>query len=262
MMGLPVEDDGLVEGGDEAHREVSLAPPALRRAAPRGSAYFRPINILFILTFFAFGLSPGASAQNVTVDGVPDAQRRLQEDLERTDSTAFRARIESLLQSGGDVAYTDVLRDPDNIDLNFRFAQTQIRQGNIRGASATLERILLLDPTRPDVRLLYAVVLFRLDNLTDAERELRAVRDLPMKPELRSEVDSLLDQIDQRRRRLRAELLVNMGIQYDWNGNSAQYSNTRLFSDTPVSLSRTPTSATVNSRPTAPSRCPPTTISD
>ncbi len=188
---------------------------------------------MFILAFFC----AGASAQNVQIEDLPDAQRRLQEDLERTGDASYRARIERLLDSGGDVTYADVLRDPDNIALNYRFAQTQIRQGNIRGASATLERILLLDPQRPDVRLLDAVVLFRLDNLNDAERELLAVRDLPMRTELRSEVDGLLDQIGQRRKRLRAELLVNFGVQYDWNGNSAQYSNTRLFSDTPVSLS-------------------------
>ena len=56
--------------------------------------------------------------------------------------------------------------------MNLRFARSQIARENIRGASATLERILLLEPGRPDVRLLYAVVLFRLDNTQDAEREL------------------------------------------------------------------------------------------
>jgi tetratricopeptide (TPR) repeat protein len=178
----------------------------------------------------------GALAQNAQIDDFPDAQRRLQEQLERTDDAAYRARIGRLLDSGGDVSYADVLRDPDNIGLNYRFAQTQIRQGNIRGASATLERILLLDPQRPDVRLLYAVVLFRLDNLNDAERELLAVRDVPMSAELRAEVDGLLSQIEQRRRRLRAELLVNFGVQYDWNGNSAQRSNSRLVVDTPLAL--------------------------
>ena len=178
----------------------------------------------------------GALAQNAQIDDFPDAQRRLQEQLERTDDAAYRARIGRLLDSGGDVSYADVLGDPDNIGLNYRFAQTQIRQGNIRGASATLERILLLDPQRPDVRLLYAVVLFRLDNLNDAQRELLAVRDVPMSAELRAEVDGLLSQIDQRRRRLRAELLVSLGVQYDWNGNSAQRSNSRLVVDTPLTL--------------------------
>ncbi len=126
------------------------------------------------------------------------------------------------------MTYADVLKDPDNIPLNYRFAQTQIRNGNVRGASATLERILLLDPGRPDVRLLYAVVLFRLDNLEDAERELLAVRDLPMAPSLKAEVESFLDQIAQRRKRLRFDVLVSLGAQYDWNGNSAPLTGSRL----------------------------------
>lgn len=101
----------------------------------------------------------------------------------------------------------------------------------MRGASATLERILLLDPNRPEVRLLYAVVLFRLDNLQDAERELLAVRDLPMKPSLKKEIEGFLSQIQQRRKRMRYNALLSFGAQYDWNGNSAPRSNTRLVSD-------------------------------
>jgi hypothetical protein len=36
------------------------------------------------------------------------------------------------------------------------------------GASATLERILLIDPLLAEVRFFYATVLFRLDNLSDS----------------------------------------------------------------------------------------------
>lgn len=194
------------------------------------------LKILFILVSgFAGAVTPGL-AQTLRVDDLPEAQKRLQDDIERTDKAAAKARAARILESGGEVSYRDVLADPDNIELNIRFAQTQIRDGNIRGASATLERVLLLDPDRADVRLLYAVVLFRLDNLQDAERELESVRDLPMTPQLRTEVSDLLDQIDQRRRRLRFEALVSFGGQYDWNGSSTPVSNTRLVSDVPIQL--------------------------
>jgi len=147
------------------------------------------------------------------------------------------ARIQSLLESGQEVTYQDVLKDPDNIELNLRFARSQIARENIRGASATLERILLLEPDRPDVRLLYAVVLFRLDNIQDAERELLAVRNLPMEASLKSEIEGFLAQIRQRKKRLRYNALVAFGFQYDWNGNTAPRSNTRLFSGFPLPLS-------------------------
>jgi len=45
------------------------------------------------------------------------------------------------------------LEDPDNIMLNFRYAQTQIKNNNLLGAAGTLERILLVNPNLSKVRL-------------------------------------------------------------------------------------------------------------
>ena len=177
-------------------------------------------------------------AQQGGVENAPESTRRSQQELEDAARAAERARIQRLLGSGEEVTYQDVLKDPDNIELNLRFARSQIARENIRGASATLERILLLDPNRPDVRLLYAVVLFRLDNLQDAERELLAVRDLPMRASLRAEIEGFLSQIQQRKKRIRYNALVAFGYQYDWNGNTASRSSTRLVSGFPASPGR------------------------
>lgn len=202
----------------------------LRRLATRMLClHIAQLSLLSTLSLSVLPLT--ASAQTGAIDTLPDDRRRTQQELEEAEKAAERARIQRLIEGGGDVAYSDVLADPDNIELNFRFAQTQIRQGNVRGASATLERILLIDPDRPEVRLLYAVVLFRLDNLQDAERELLAVRDLPMKPSLKREIEGFLSQIQQRRKRMRYNVLVSVGAQYDWNGNSAPRSNTRQVAD-------------------------------
>lgn len=184
----------------------------------------------------AIAIASPAAAQNLDIEDSREQQKRSQEEIERVSKAADRARVQRLLDSGGDVTFQDVLRDPDNVKLNYRFAQTQIRDGNIRGASATLERILLVEPNRPDVRLLYAVVLFRLDNLQGAERELLAVRDLPMSASLKAEVDGFLSEIQQRKKRLRFDVLVNFGGQYDWNGNSAPRSGTRMIGGFPFEL--------------------------
>ena len=136
--------------------------------------------------------------------------------IERTDEVTRdvdRARETELLQlrsvdlgaldDGVDVTYAEVLGNPDNIELNVRFALTQIRQGNVRGAGATLERILLIAPNIAEIRILYAVVLFRLDNLDEAEREMKMVLELPLSPELRGQIDDYLAQIETRRKRTR-----------------------------------------------------------
>ena len=67
--------------------------------------------------------------------------------------------------------------------------------------------------------------------------ELLAVRNLPMEPSLKSEIEGFLAQIRQRKKRLRYNALVAFGFQYDWNGNTATRSNTRLASGFPVQVS-------------------------
>src|SRR5258708_394205 len=96
-------------------------------------------------------------------------KRKAAAELEKTEEKSAQRQVPS---GERPVSYADILRDPDNVDLNYRYALGLIGKGNLRGASATLERITLIDPSLAKVHLLYGVVLFRLDNLNDAENEL------------------------------------------------------------------------------------------
>ncbi len=136
------------------------------------------------------------------------------------------------------VTYQEVLKDPDNVELNFRFARTQVSQGNFRGASATLERILRLRPELAPVRLLYAIVLFRLENYGEAEREFLAITALDIDEEMRTEIDRFLDRIRDARRRTRYAASVSFGMHLDTNRTSAPRSNLRLVGDVPVTVAR------------------------
>ena len=70
------------------------------------------------------------------------AQTTDTDELERETTEAEEARqaagqaldVDTL--SGAPVSYQDVLADPDNLELNLRFARTQVAQGNVRGAAA------------------------------------------------------------------------------------------------------------------------------
>ena len=150
--------------------------------------------------------------------------------------TGREAESQRLLRPDREVTYEDILRNPDDIDTNFAYAQIQIARGDVRSAAATLERILLINQDLPRVRLLYAIVLFRLDNLDEAERELRAVRPMEMPPSLRAELDRYLEQIELRRKRTRYAMTASLGFQYDWNRNSAAASGVNLISDLPGNL--------------------------
>ncbi|MBL8696934.1 MAG: tetratricopeptide repeat protein [Alphaproteobacteria bacterium] len=129
------------------------------------------------------------------------------------------------------VEYEEVLARPNDIDLNFAWAQTQVLRGDIKGAANTLERMLLVAPSNPRVRLLYAIVLFRLERLDEAERELAIVRDLPMEASLRSEIDRYRRDIAQARKQTRFTAQLSTAMQYEWNRNASPRSGESSFLD-------------------------------
>ena len=163
---------------------------------------------------------PSANQPNVILEPLRQAPRQ-SEELQGTSGAAESQR---LLRPDREVTYDDLLAHPDDIELNFAYAQIQISRGDLHGAAATLERIILINPELPRVRLLYAIVLYRLDNLDEAERELQAVRTYEMPASLRAELDRYLSQIELRRKRTRYALTVSASIQQDWNKNAASLS--------------------------------------
>ncbi len=159
--------------------------------------------------------------------GQEASQTELPTDQTTAVNTTQQAASESAFQSSlsdTPVTYEQILADPDNIDLNLRYAKQQIARNDIVGAATTLERILLINPELLQVRLLYAVVLFRLDNYEEAERELLALRDRQMPPSLRRELDSYVQEIRRRRRHTRFALTSTIGWQWDRNRNAASSS--------------------------------------
>ena len=176
--------------------------------------------------------------------GVAFPQEEYESRVPERETEALRksraaSAASSRLPTGEAVTYEQILADPDNADLNYRYADTQIGQGNLKGAAATLERLLLVNPALARIRLLYAIVLFRLDNLDEAERAFQAVAEMKLPPSLRSEVDDYLRQIRLRRKRTRGAASVSVGIQYDTNRNAAPSSKRRFFANAPLPLTGT-----------------------
>ena len=179
-------------------------------------------------------MAPSAWAQTSDTDAI----------ARETAAASARARAAGqaldyrAAEDGEPVTYADVLRDPDNVELNFRFARQQVQRGDVRGSAATLERILLINPDLAQVRLFYAVVLFRLDNIDEAEREFKTVAGLEIPADVRAEVDSYLERIAVRRRVTRYTASLSLGAHYDTNRPSNPRSGTRLFFDAPIVVDR------------------------
>ncbi|OKH88940.1 surface lipoprotein assembly modifier [Thalassospira sp. TSL5-1] len=177
------------------------------------------------ISLFALGV---AQAQEPSAVDAAQRSAEMQEQFQELSNAAEKSQFLLSTDDGKGITYADILRDPDNIVLNFRWAKAQMAQGNIRGASATLERILILDPDLAPVRLYYAIIQYRLDSLDIAQTQFEKLRALPISPEVAAQIDQYLDAIKKRRQRLKQTLSVSFGVHYDSNRNSAPTDDERL----------------------------------
>ena len=196
---------------------------------------------LLSLGLVALGLAAmpcDAYAQTATQQPPTQSQIREQsEQAERARAAAAAAAVqEREKQAVRPVTFADVLKDPDNIELNFDYARTLVAQGDLKGAAATLERMLLTFPELAQVRLFYAIVLYRLDSLDEAERELQTVAQLDMPDSLRREIQGYLDRISFRKKRTRFSASLSFGNTFDTNRNAAPRSGQVLFIDIPLDV--------------------------
>ncbi|MCM8794329.1 MAG: tetratricopeptide repeat protein [Candidatus Omnitrophica bacterium] len=144
-----------------------------------------PLRLPSVALLLLFCIWAPAHAQEEYERELPSRETEAQEEARKTASEALRrAPFE-----GEEISYEQILADPDNVELNIRYARAQIARGNLKAAATALERILLIDPSLAQVQLLYGIVLFRLDNTEEAERMLIAVRGMEIPPSLREEVD-------------------------------------------------------------------------
>jgi len=183
------------------------------------------------------GLKPALSALSVGVclavsghawaQSNPDVKRETEQPGRSTDTTvrSTESQRESLGPAtsfqGRDVTLEEVMRDPDNADLNYAYALTLIRQGDLLQALSTLERILLKNPQQPKVRLLYAVVLYRLNAVAEAERELDTVLKFDMDEGLRRELEYYRGEVARQKQKTKFTAIVRLGWNWDSNRNAA-----------------------------------------
>src|SRR5215468_6429603 len=85
------------------------------------------------------GLAPGAARAEEPAPSVQEQQRPAQGlgEAERATSAYESARELQSLQPGQTVTYDDVLKNPDDVELNYLYAQSQIAAGDLRGAAST-----------------------------------------------------------------------------------------------------------------------------
>ena len=97
------------------------------------------------------------------------------------------------LQKQYDAAFAEIFKDPGNLDKSFQYAEIAVKLGNYEAAISALERMLLIDPNLPRVRLELGVLYFRLGSYQLAKSYLtRAVEGADVPDDVRTRVDVYL----------------------------------------------------------------------
>jgi len=123
-------------------------------------------------------------------------------------------------------AFQAMMADVGNLDKTFHFAQVAILAGDYEGAIGSLERMLLVNPSLPRVRLELGVLYYRLNSYQVARNYLVSALETPnVPPEVAERVKIFLDEIDQKLSPHRLNGSIYAGLRYETNANAGPDSN-------------------------------------
>lgn len=122
------------------------------------------------------------------------------------------------LQKQYDAAFQEIFKDPGNLDKSFQYAELAVKLGNFEAAISALERMLLINPNLPRVRLELGVLYFRLGSYQLAKSYLtRAIEVDNVPDEVRSRVGTYLAEVDKRLSRHQFSGSLFGGVRYQSN---------------------------------------------
>lgn len=139
--------------------------------------------------------------------------------------TAYAQPVNPEFSRAMDDAFGAMLRDPGNLELTFRYAELAARAGNYEGAIAALERMLLVDPNLPRIRLELATLYFRLGSYDLARSYLTSALEANPPPEVRARIEVFLAEIASRQSRHKFSGSALLGVRWQSNATSG-YGNT------------------------------------
>jgi tetratricopeptide (TPR) repeat protein len=135
-----------------------------------------------------------------------------------------------------DAAFLEMYEDVGNLDKTFRFAELAIAVGDLEGAVAALERMLIIEPDLPQVRMQLGTLYFQLASYAMALTYLNAVVAHDEVPDdVKQGAQDLITQIDALTSPHRFNGTVVAGVRYQSNANGGPMTqNIRLFGGSAV----------------------------
>ena len=133
-----------------------------------------------------------------------------------------------------DAAFQEMLSKPADLDVLFKFATIATKTGDYEGAVSALERMLLVNPDLPRVRLELGVLYYRLGSFEVSRTYLETVvatQGIP--PEVRNRAEQYLAEVEKRNSRSRFVGEIFGGVRYQSDANLGPPTSTvSLFGQT------------------------------
>ncbi len=133
-----------------------------------------------------------------------------------------------------DAAFQEMLRKPADLDVLFKFATVATQTGDLEGAISALERMLLINPNLPRVRLELGVLYYRLGSYEIARSYLEAaLKSQALPPDVRSRAEQFMAEVMKRQNPSHFSGEFFAGMRYQSNANlGPATSAVRLFGQT------------------------------
>jgi Tetratricopeptide repeat len=137
-----------------------------------------------------------------------------------------------------DALFEQLLKDPKNVDLTFRYAEAAVKAGNIEAAISSLERLLLLDRNFPGVKIELAELYARLHSYDMAQSYLdQAAQEPNVDDKTKARIQSVRDDIESASSSSRFSSNLLVGLRYQSNASAEPAGSDIIAGGIPQTLS-------------------------
>jgi tetratricopeptide (TPR) repeat protein len=136
------------------------------------------------------------------------------------------AQTSAFADATSDAAFQEVLKDPGNLEKNLTYATALVKSGDIEGAVAVLERLVLLFPERAELHLTLGKLYQRLNSDAAAAQAFEAAIAAPVTtPEIKAEAEELRARALKRTANSQFSGSLFAGMQYQTNAVAGPYAH-------------------------------------
>jgi hypothetical protein len=141
------------------------------------------------------------------------------------------AELPALADADSDAAFQEVLKDPGNLEKNLAYANALVKSGDLEGAVAVLERLVLLFPERAELHLTLGKLYQRLNSDAAAAQAFDQAIAAPVTtPQIKAEAEELRARALKRTATSQLGGSLYAGMQYQSNATAGP-DNHRILAD-------------------------------